>query len=287
MDVLSGKTAIVIGGGRGIGRAVATLFAREGARVLVNDLGGARDGTGADPSVARAVADEIVRAGGTSLASSDDAATEDGASRVVQAAVDSFGSVDTLVYAAGILGDQALVRADAGTFRRVLDVHLAGAFFATRAVAPVMQRSGGGRIVLTTSAAGLLGNFGQASYSAAAAGVYGLMRGASIELQRHRVFVNAVAPIAKTRLTEDLPLFEEVSTMTAEHAAPAYLFFGSDLSGDATGNVMSVAGGRISAYRLTESSGRFKDEDGGVWAAEEIRDQWGAMTLVGLGGGRS
>jgi NAD(P)-dependent dehydrogenase (short-subunit alcohol dehydrogenase family) len=142
-----------------------------------------------------------------------------------------------------------------------------------------MQRAGGGRIVLTTSAAGLLGNFGQAAYSAAAAGVYGLMRGASIELQRHHVFVNAVAPMAKTRLTEDLPMFEDVSTMTAAHAAAAYLFFGSDLSGDATGNVLSVAGGRISAYRLTESSGRFKDADGGVWTADEIREQWGAMGI--------
>ncbi|HEX7669577.1 MAG TPA: SDR family NAD(P)-dependent oxidoreductase, partial [Polyangiaceae bacterium] len=196
---------------------------------------------------------------------------------IVNAAVAAFGKVDTLVYAAGVLGDQALVRADAAAYERVQDVHLKGAFFAIRAVADVMQRADGGRIVLTTSSAGLLGNFGQAAYSAAAAGVYGLMRTASIELQRRHVFVNAVAPMAKTRLTEDLPLFEEVNTMTAEHAAPAYLFFGSELSGDATGNVLGVAGGRISTYRLTESSGRFKDADAGIWTADEIRDQWGAM----------
>lgn len=283
MGVLDGKVAIVIGGARGIGRATAELYAREGARVLLNDLGVDRDGTGADPDVARRVAAEITAAGGAATSNADDASTEQGSKNVVTAALDTFGRVDTLVYAAGILGDQALVRADEATFRRVLDVHLTGAFFATRAAASAMQRAGGGRIVLTTSAAGLLGNFGQVAYSAAAAGAYGLMRGASIELQRHRVFVNAVAPMAKTRLTEDLPLFEEVSTMTAEHAAPAYLFFGSELSGDATGNVLSVAGGRISAYKLTESSGRFKDADGGVWTAEEIRDQWGAM---GPGAGR-
>jgi NAD(P)-dependent dehydrogenase (short-subunit alcohol dehydrogenase family) len=277
MGVLNDKTAIVIGGGRGIGRAVALLFAREGARVLVNDLGSSREGTGADADVAKAVAEEIETTGGKARANADDAATEDGAARIVNAAVAAFGKVDTLVYAAGVLGDQAMIRADAATFQRVLGVHLTGAFFATRAAAEVMQRAGGGRIVLTTSSAGLLGNFGQAAYSAAAAGVYGLMRAASIELQRRHVFVNAVAPMAKTRLTEDLPLFEEVNTMTAEHAAPAYLFFASELSGDATGNVLGVAGGRISTYRLTESSGRFKEADAGVWTADEIREQWGAM----------
>jgi NAD(P)-dependent dehydrogenase (short-subunit alcohol dehydrogenase family) len=277
MGLLDEKTAIVIGGGRGIGHAVARLFAREGAHVLVSDLGGNRDGTGGDPGVARAAVEEIVAAGGRAAANADDASTEDGANRIVESAVETFGKVDTLVYAAGVLGDQALVRADVATFRRILDVHLTGAFFATRAAATVMQHAGGGRIVLTTSGAGLLGNFGQAAYSAAAAGVYGLMRSASIELQRRRVFVNAVAPIAKTRLTEDLPLFEEVTTMTAEHAAPAYLFLGSELSGDATGNVLSVAGGRLSTVRLTESSGRFKDSDGGVWTADEIREQWGVM----------
>jgi NAD(P)-dependent dehydrogenase (short-subunit alcohol dehydrogenase family) len=283
MGVLEGKAAIVIGGGGGIGKAVAALYAREGARVLVNDLGGNRDGTGADPAVARTVANEITANGGTSIPNADDAATDAGAHRIVEAALEAFGRVDTLVYAAGILGDQALVRADEETFRRVLDVHLTGAFFATRAIATVMQRAGGGRIVLTTSAAGLLGNFGQTAYSAAAAGVYGLMRGAAIEMQRHHVFVNAVAPVAKTRLTEDLPMFEEVGTMTAEHAAPAYLFFGSDLSGDATGNVMGIAGGRVSVYKLTESGGRFKDEGGGIWTAEEIREEWGTMGHPGAG----
>jgi NAD(P)-dependent dehydrogenase (short-subunit alcohol dehydrogenase family) len=283
MGVLDGKVTIVIGGGRGIGRAVAGLYAREGARVLVNDLGGSLDGTGADPGVARAVADEITRAGGTSLPNANDAATDEGANGIVEAALEAFGRLDTLVYAAGVLGDQALARSDEKTFRRVLDVHLTGAFLATRAAATIMQRAGGGRIVLTTSAAGLLGNFGQAAYSAAAAGVYGLMRGASIEMQRHRVFVNAVAPIAKTRLTEDLPMFEEVSTMTPEHAAPAYLFFGSELSGDATGNVMSVAGGRVSVYKLTESSGRFKDADHGIWTGEELREEWGSMGQIGTG----
>lgn len=277
MGLLDGKTAVILGAGRGIGRAVALLFAREGASVLVNDSGAALDGKGTDPTVSRAVADEIEGQGGTALASHDDCATAEGANAAVTSAVGAFGHVDTLVYTAGILGDQALVRSDEQTLRRILDVHTVGAYLATRAAALAMLGRGGGRIVLTTSAAGMLGNFGQTAYSAAAAATYGLMRAASIELQRHGVFVNAVAPMAKTRLTEDLPVFAHVETMTAEHAAPAYLFLGSELAGDRTGNVLAVAGGRISLYKIVESAGRFKEADGGIWTAEEIRDQWNAM----------
>jgi NAD(P)-dependent dehydrogenase (short-subunit alcohol dehydrogenase family) len=277
MGVLDGKAALIIGGGRGVGRATALAYAREGARVVVNDTGAARDGTGTDPAVAEALVREIRAAGGDAHALSVDASTEEGARRSVDETITRFGKLDTLVYAAGSLGDQTLLRADGAAFRRVLDTHLSGAFFATRAAAAVMLRSGGGRIVLSTSTAGLLGNFGQPAYSAAAGGVYGLLRSASIELQRHHVFVNGVAPIAKTRLTEDLPMFEHVSTMTPEHAAPAYVFLGSDLAGDATGNVLSIAGGRLSAFKLVESSGRFKEADDGVWTAAEIAEQWSVM----------
>lgn len=277
MALLTDRTVVVTGAGRGIGRAVARLFAKEGARVLVNDVGCDANGSGADPGVARAVADEIRAAGGTAVDNHDSCATAEGAERVVAAGIAAFGGIDTLCHVAGVSGDQPLLRTDEATLRRVLDVQIVGALFAMRAAAAHMQRSGGGRIVLTTSAAGLIGNFGQPAYSAAAAGTYGLMRAASIELQRHGVFVNAVAPIAKTRLTEDLPMFEHVSTMTPDHVAPAYLFFGSDLSGDQTGNVMSVAGGRLSLFKVQESSGRFKETDDGVWTAEEIRDQWIAV----------
>jgi NAD(P)-dependent dehydrogenase (short-subunit alcohol dehydrogenase family) len=274
MPFLDGKTVVVIGGGRGVGRAVALLFAKEGATVLVNDSGTDIHGKGADPGVARAVVDEITKAGGKATANHDDCASSDGSERVLTAALDTFGRIDTLVYTAGILGDQALARADERAFRRVLDVHVVGAFNALRIAAVTMQGQRGGRIVLTTSAAGLLGNIGQTAYSAAAAATYGLMRAASIELQRHNVFVNAVAPMAKTRLTEELPVFAHVDTMTPEHAAPAYLFLGSDLAGDQTGNVLAVAGGRISQYKFVESAGRFKETDGGIWDATEIRDQW-------------
>ncbi|HVW30856.1 MAG TPA: SDR family NAD(P)-dependent oxidoreductase [Polyangiaceae bacterium] len=278
MGHLDGKAALVIGGGRGIGRAVALLFAREGASVLVNDNGADPSGKGSDPSVASGVVEEMRQAGGTAVANHDDCSTSEGAERIVTAAIDTFGRVDTLVYSAGFSGDQVLSRADDRMLRRVMDVHFTGAFHATRIAAVAMQGQRGGRIVLTTGTAGMLGNFGQSAYSAASAATYGLMRAASIELQRHGVFVNAVAPMAKTRLTEELPVFAHVDTMTPEHVAPAYLFFGSDLSGDQTGNVLSVAGGRMSCYKFVESAGRFKESDRGVWTAEEIRDQWTAMS---------
>jgi NAD(P)-dependent dehydrogenase (short-subunit alcohol dehydrogenase family) len=274
MGHLDGKSTLIIGGGRGIGRAVALLFAREGANVLVNDSGADASGKGSDPAVTDAVVDELRRAGATAAANHEDCSTAEGAERIVTAAIDAFGRIDTLVHAAGISGDQVLARADDRTLRRVMDVHFTGAFHATRIAAAAMQGQRSGRIVLTTGTAGMLGNFGQSAYSAAAAATYGLMRAASIELQRHGIFVNAVAPMAKTRLTQELPVFAHVDTMTPEHVAPAYLFFGSELSGDQTGNVLSVAGGRISCYKFVESAGRFKESDRGMWTAEEICDQW-------------
>ena len=144
----------------------------------------------------------------------------------------------------------------------------------------VVTQGGGGRIVNTTSVSGMLGNFGQANYSAAKAGIYGLTRTTSIELQKHRITVNAIAPIAKTRMTEDLPMFQGVDTLTAEHIAPAALFLGSDLCGDRTGHVLAVAGARMYAFKVVETAGRFKETDNGVWTAQEIADSWDAIVKV-------
>ena len=147
-----------------------------------------------------------------------------------------------------------------------------------QAAAVVMRRQGRGRIVNTTSAAGLLGNFGQSNASAAAAGVYGLTRSAAIELQRHGIMVNAVAPLAKTRQTEELPMFQKTSALSPEHVAPVYLFLASDLASEVTGQVLTVAGSRIAVYRLLESSGRFKEDGDGLWTAEEIAEQFSELS---------
>jgi NAD(P)-dependent dehydrogenase (short-subunit alcohol dehydrogenase family) len=281
MGLLDGKAALVTGAGNGIGRATALLFAKEGAKVVVNDLGGARDGSGADASAAELVAEEIRQAGGQASANHDDVSRENGAKAAVAACVNEFGGIDVLVNNAGILRDKTLLKMDLEQWNAVLAVHVTGTFLCTQAAALHMKERGGGRIVNTTSISGMLGNFGQANYSAAKAGIYGLTRTASIELQRYGIMVNAVAPIAKTRMTEDLPMFEKIeSSMSPEHVAPAHLFLASELSGDRTGIVLAVAGGRMSVFKVVESAGKFKESAGGVWSAEEIRDHFDAISRI-------
>jgi NAD(P)-dependent dehydrogenase (short-subunit alcohol dehydrogenase family) len=278
MGLLDGKVAIITGAGGGIGRAHALLFAREGAKVVVNDVGGARDGVGADASPAIRVADEIRAAGGASVANQDSVATAEGAASIVKSALDAFGRADVLVNNAGILRDKSFLKMDEPMWDGVIAVHLKGTFLCSQAFAKqVVAQGGGGRIVNTTSVSGMLGNFGQANYSAAKAGVYGLTRTMSIELQKHRVTVNAIAPLAKTRLTEDLPMFHGIDTLTPDHIAPAALFLASDLCGDRTGHVLAVAGARMYVFKVVETPGRFKETDGGVWTAQEIADSWEAI----------
>jgi NAD(P)-dependent dehydrogenase (short-subunit alcohol dehydrogenase family) len=278
MGLLDGKVVIVTGAAAGIGRAHALLFAREGAKVVVNDLGGARDGTGASGSAADDVVREIKAAGGEAVANGDTVATADGAAGIVKSAVEAFGRVDALVNNAGILRDKSFLKMDEPMWDVVVAVHLKGTFLVSQAfVKQVVLQKEPARIVNTTSVSGMLGNFGQANYAAAKAGIYGLTRTMSIELQKHRITVNAIAPIAKTRMTEDLPMFQGVDTMTADHIAPAALFLASDLCGDKTGHVLAVAGARLYAFKVVETPGRFKDEDRGVWSAKEIADNWEAI----------
>jgi NAD(P)-dependent dehydrogenase (short-subunit alcohol dehydrogenase family) len=277
MKLLEGKVAIVTGAGRGIGRATALLFAREGAHVVVNDLGVDSHGKGAQEPVAAAVAAEITAAGGSAIASTHDVSSEAGAKQLIELTQGHHGHVDVLVNNAGIIRDSALSRLSLEDWNAVLATHLQASFLCTQAAARHMkpQHGGnGGSIINTTSNAGLFGNHGQAAAAAALSGVYGLTRTAAIELQRHGVRVNAVAPLAKTRLTEQLPIFEQVHSMRAEHVAPVHLFLASALSKDVTGSVVGVAGGRISAYKMVESRGQFKDDDEGVWTAQEIAEHW-------------
>jgi NAD(P)-dependent dehydrogenase (short-subunit alcohol dehydrogenase family) len=275
MGLLDGKVAIVTGAGGGIGRAHARLFARSGAKVVVNDLGGPRDGSGKDTGPAQEVVLEIQKEGGTATANTDDVATTEGAAAIVKAAIDAYGRVDILVNNAGILRDKSFLKMDEGMWDAVVAVHLKGTFLCSQVFAKqVVAQGGGARIVNTTSVSGMLGNFGQANYSAAKAGIYGLTRTMSIELQKHRITVNAIAPIAKTRMTEDLPMFQGVDTLTPEHIAPAALFLASDLCGDRTGHVLAVAGARVYAFKVVETPGRFKETDNGVWTAQEIADAW-------------
>jgi NAD(P)-dependent dehydrogenase (short-subunit alcohol dehydrogenase family) len=279
MGLLDGKVAIITGAARGIGRAHALLFASEGAKVVVNDLGGSRDGTGAAKSAADAVVDEIRKAGGTAAASYDSVATLEGAKGIVATAVREFGGLDVMVNNAGILRDKTLLKMDEAMFDIVIQVHLKGTWACMQAAAQRMvEQNRGGRIINTSSVAGLIGNFGQSNYAAAKAGIYGLTRVGAIELRKHNITVNAIAPVAKTRLTEDLPMFQGVTedSLGPQHIAPVALFLASDLSAELTGEVIGVAGARLSRYKMIETTGAFKQEE--AWTAAEIKERWAEIS---------
>jgi len=199
------RVAIVTGAGTGLGRAYALELARCGARVVVNDLGSARDGTGqGSKSAADRVVEEIKGAGGKAVANYDNVATAEGGENIVQTALDTFGRVDILINNAGILRDKSFIKMEPETWKAVLDVHLNGAYFVTRPAMAAMKDTGYGRIVMTTSASGLYGNFGQANYSAAKTALVGLMNTLKLEGMKYNIHINSVAPIAASRLTEDV-----------------------------------------------------------------------------------
>lgn len=286
MGALDGKVAIVTGAAHGIGRAEALLFAREGASVLVNDLGCGRDGRGGSEVPAARVVEEIRGAGGTAHASSADASTPEGAEQIVTEAVEAFGAVDVLVHSAGFFRDESALKMTPESFEAVLAVHLHGAFYMAQAAARRMvKQKRGGRIVTTLSTAGLTGNLGQTNLSAATAGVYGLTRTLAVEFKKHDIMVNALVPIARTRLTEDLPMYASGALgddrFGPQFVAPAALFLASDLSEDLTGEVLSVAGTRLSTWRVQESRGLVGDDPRTPWTAHDIRARWNDLSRYG------
>ncbi|HTY16288.1 MAG TPA: SDR family NAD(P)-dependent oxidoreductase, partial [Myxococcota bacterium] len=234
MGLLDGKVAIVTGSGGGIGREHALALAAAGAAVVVNDLGGTRDGSGAGHSMADAVVEEIRKAGGTAVANYDSVSTVAGGQGILKTAVDAFGRVDVLVNNAGILRDKTLAKMSEAEWDSVIAVHLKGAFCVTQ---PVFQRmreqESGGSIINTSSTSGLEGNFGQTNYGAAKAGIAGLTRCLALEGQKFGIRVNAIAPVALTRMTEDLPMAKNEAfkeRMSPKHVAPLIVFLASDLS---------------------------------------------------------
>jgi NAD(P)-dependent dehydrogenase (short-subunit alcohol dehydrogenase family) len=280
MGILEGQTAVITGAGNGVGAAVARLFAQHGANLVVNDLGTSIDGEGNDPTVVETIAEELRGLGASVVTSSDDVATRSGAVALIRRCVDTFGRLDALVNCAGILRDHALLNMGEHDWRSVISTQLDGTFNCIHAAAVVMRNQRHGHIVNSASSSALLGNFGQVNAAAAAGGIVGLTRTAAIELQRYGITVNAVAPIAKTRQTEQLPMLQKTSALTPNHVAPVYLFLASALSNDVTGQILSVAGSRISVYKTVETSGRFKEADDGIWSPEEIADQFMELTRV-------
>jgi NAD(P)-dependent dehydrogenase (short-subunit alcohol dehydrogenase family) len=283
MGLFDGKVVIVTGAGAGIGRSHALAFAKEGAKVVVNDLGGDRAGGGKGSEAADKVVAEIKAGGGDAVANYETVGTREGADSILWSALSKYGKVDVLVNNAGVLRDRSFLNMSDADWDLVYSVHLKGTFYCCQAVARQLKIQGkGGRIINTTSLSGLLGNFGQGNYAAAKAGIYGLTRTLSIELLKAGITVNCVAPVAITRMTEDLPMFKGMSQdqMGPQLISPAVLFLASDLAADVTGQVIGVQGGKMFLYKMEQSEGVEKDPKQGLWTPQEIKEKWARISGV-------
>lgn len=274
MRLLDGKVAIVTGSGGGIGREHALALAAEGARLVINDVGGSRDGRGAGTNMADTVVEEIQKSGGEAVACYDSVATVEGGAAIAQTALDTFGRIDVLVNNAGILRDKSFAKMDEDLWDSVIAVHLKGTYCVTKAVYESMKEHGGS-IINTSSTSGLEGNFGQTNYGAAKAGIAGFTRCLAIEGQKYGIRVNGIAPVALTRMTEDLPgaRTDQFKQLTPAHISPLIVYLASDLSKDVTKRIFFVGGGKISEMRLTRTEGVTKTDAGGLWSPQEIADQ--------------
>ncbi|WP_293678432.1 SDR family NAD(P)-dependent oxidoreductase [uncultured Phenylobacterium sp.] len=271
--LLDGKVAIITGAGGGLGEAYAKLFAKEGAAVVVNDLGGARDGSGTGTSAAaEKVVAEIKAAGGRAAPNGDDVSTLAGGENILKTALDAFGKVDILVCNAGILRDKTFANTSEHDWDLVLKVHLKGTYCTALPVWKFMKENGGGSMVLTSSTSGLYGNFGQTNYAAAKAGIYGMTRVMAIEGRKYNIRVMCLAPGAYTRLTSDLPGLRdrEPDPMSLpESIAPGVLFMVSDLAAEHSGKVLGISSRGVSEIKMLETEG-FRP--GRPYTAQEVAE---------------
>jgi NAD(P)-dependent dehydrogenase (short-subunit alcohol dehydrogenase family) len=266
-----GKVAIITGAGGGLGREHALLLASRGAQIVVNDLGGAVDGTGSSTGPAQKVVEEIEALGGAAVADTNSVASSEGADAMVKTALDAFGRVDIVINNAGILRDKSIQNMTQDLWDAVIAVHLTGSFNVTRAAWPHMREQAYGRIVSTSSAAGIFGNFGQTNYGAAKMGIVGMTRVWAQEGGKYNIRANAIAPVARTRMTEDLlgPLVEKLDPGLV---APVVAYLASEEC-QVSGEVFSVGGGRVARVFIAEGPGFFKKD----LTLEDVRDNWEAI----------
>ena len=274
MGMLEGKVALVTGAGGGLGRAHAMLLAREGASVVVNDLGGARDGTGSSNTMAQKVVEEIKAEGGQAIANYGSVTNRDDAVAMVEDTVSAFGKIDILIANAGILRDKSFKNMDDEMWDVVIDVHLRGTYLSTKAAYDKMLEQGnGGRIIMTSSTSGLLGNFGQTNYGAAKAGIAGFMRCLWLEGIKYGITVNVLAPTATSRLTTDILPEEVQENFPPEAVSPAVVWLCSDEAKEISGRQWLVAGNNVSllSWQLTPIATRNLSE--GFWEVDEIGEK--------------
>ena len=274
MGMLEGKVALVTGAGGGLGRAHAMLLAREGASVVVNDLGGARDGTGSSNTMAQKVVEEIKAEGGQAIANYGSVTNRDDAIAMVEDTVSAFGKIDILIANAGILRDKSFKNMDDEMWDVVMDVHLRGTYLSTKsAYDKMLEQGNGGRIIMTSSTSGLLGNFGQTNYGAAKAGIAGFMRCLWLEGIKYGITVNVLAPTATSRLTTDILPEEVQENFPPEAVSPAVVWLCSDEAKEISGRQWLVAGNNVSllSWQLTPIATRNLSE--GFWEVDEIGEK--------------
>jgi NAD(P)-dependent dehydrogenase (short-subunit alcohol dehydrogenase family) len=264
-----GRVAVITGAGGGLGKTYALALAARGARVVVNDLGGGKDGTGAGTSMADQTVKQIVESGGEAVANYDSVATPEGGEGIVQTALDHFGGVDIVINNAGILRDKTFAKLEPADLETVLDVHLKGGFYVSQPAFRAMKDKGYGRFIFTASAAGILGNFGQTNYGAAKMGLVGLSNVLALEGAKYNIKSNVIAPIARTRLTEQL-LGPMAAALDPECVTPLVVYLVSEQC-DLTHQIFSVGGGRFARMFVGLTPGWFAGK-GAKPAPEEVRD---------------
>ncbi len=268
-----GKVVIITGAGGGLGRQHALLMASRGALVVINDLGGAVDGSGSDKGAAEHVVDEIKSLGGEAVADTNSVATPEGGQAIVQTALDAYGKVDVLINNAGILRDKSFHNMTPELLNPVLDVHLKGAFYVTQPAWVVMRDQGYGRIVSTSSAAGVFGNFGQTNYGAAKMGLVGFTRVLAVEGAKYNIKANAIAPLALTRMTENLMGGAFGEKLSPGLVSPLVAYLAHE-DCPVSGQLFSVGGGRVAHVFIGETNGYFNPD----LQMEDVRDNWDTIT---------
>ncbi len=265
-----GKVAIVTGSGGGLGKQHALELARRGAKVVINDLGGAVDGKGGNSAAAEAVVAEITAAGGEAFANGSSVTDDAGVQHMIDETMGKWGRIDIIIANAGILRDKSFSKMEIADFEAVLNVHVMGTVKPVKAAWEIMKAQNYGRIVVTTSSTGLYGNFGQANYGAAKLGLVGFMNTMKIEGQKNNIHVNAISPVAATRMTEGLMPPEVLARLNPEYVTPGVVYLVSEEA--PTGVILTAGGGAFAMARIYETEGVYLGEGG--LSVEEVRDNW-------------